>query len=232
MFAPPGKERLMKATVLALTALWAGPIIAQPPPPPPQHAAPRTELTAPRAESAGASRSPRARQLAQLVSAALAAQVAPLLVPGAEHDALCRTALGLDVMHARAVRVPVDHAPHPGGPKRRGHRGGIHVHDVGYRARGVPPAAGARLIRQQLAVRARQGEEALLPVAAAHQAAQLLIGMIVGAQRIAVREQHLLAIELRHHRIGEQAAATALAETLTEQEVAVAVQREAGDAAP
>src|SRR5205823_10107806 len=64
----------------------------------PEHAAPRTELSAPRAECAGASRSPRARQLAQLVPAALAAQVAPLLVPGAEHDALCRTALGLDVM--------------------------------------------------------------------------------------------------------------------------------------
>src|SRR5436853_2922141 len=39
MFAPPGKERLMKATVLELTALWAGALIAQTPAPPPQHAA-------------------------------------------------------------------------------------------------------------------------------------------------------------------------------------------------
>src|SRR2546430_17703868 len=39
MFAPPGKERLMKANLLALTALWAGALIAQTPAPPPQHAA-------------------------------------------------------------------------------------------------------------------------------------------------------------------------------------------------
>src|SRR5881394_4072245 len=39
MLAPPRKERLMKATVLALTALWAGALIAQTPAPPPQHAA-------------------------------------------------------------------------------------------------------------------------------------------------------------------------------------------------
>src|SRR6202047_2857538 len=168
---------------------------------------------------------------AQLVATPLAAQVAALLVPGAEHDALRRAAIGLEIMYARAVGVPVDHAPPPGGPKRRGHRVGIHVHDVGYRARGVPAAAGARLIGEQLPVRARQGEEALLPIPAAHHAAQLLVGMIVGAQRIAVREQHPLAVELRHHRIGEQAAAAALAETLTEQEVAIAVQREAGDTA-
>src|SRR5207302_9594786 len=56
------------------------PLRARSTPAQPQHAAPPTELTAPRAESAGASRSPRARQPAQLVSAALAAQVAPLLV--------------------------------------------------------------------------------------------------------------------------------------------------------
>ena len=41
--------------------------------------------------------------------------------------------------------------------------------------------------------------------AIAHEAAQLLVGVVVGAQRIAVREQHALAVELRDHRVGEAA---------------------------
>jgi len=70
-----------------------------------------------------------------------------------------------------------------------------------------------------------------LPGGVAHDAAQLLIGVIVGAQRIAVRQQHALVIELRDHGVRQELAAAALAEPAAEQEVTVAVQREAGNAA-
>ena len=62
----------------------------------------------------------------------------------------------------------------------------------------------------------------------AHDAAQLLVGVVVGTERITVREQYALAVELGDDRIWEQAAAAALAEAAAEQEVPVAVQHEAG----
>src|SRR5690242_8632682 len=46
-----------------------------------------------------------------------------------------------------------------------------------------------------------------------------------------MRQQHALTIELRDHRVGKYAAAAARAETRPEQEVTIAVEREAGDAA-
>src|SRR5207237_9254313 len=103
--------------------------------------------------------------------------------------------------------------------------------DVGDRARDVAGAAGARLAAQGLANAERQSKEATLPVGATHRATELLVRVIVGAERIAVGEQHWLPIELGDHRIAEQPAAAALAEALSQQEIRVAVQREAGDAA-
>jgi hypothetical protein len=47
-------------------------------------------------------------------------------------------------------------------------------------------AAGARLIRQQLAIRQRQSEKSTLPVGRPDNAAQLLIGVVIGTQRIAM----------------------------------------------
>ena len=44
-----------------------------------------------------------------------------------------------------------------------------------------------------------------------------------------LRQQYTLVIELHDHRVGEQAAAATGAEARTQQEVAIAVQREAGD---
>src|SRR5579863_4635928 len=95
----------------------------------------------------------------------------------------------------------------------------------------MPPTAGARLVGQDLAMSARQREEAPLPGAGAHEAAQLLVGMVVGAQGISVRQQHALAVKLRHYRVLEQPAAAAGSEAGAEQEIAVAVLRKAGDAA-
>src|SRR5437870_178011 len=196
-----------------------------------RHTASVTELTRPRTCTRRCRRSSRARQRVQLVFSLLAGEVAPLLVPGAEHDPLGRRAVDAYLVHAGAVRVPVDHAPHPRRAEGRGHRAFVHVHDVGDRARDVAGAAGARLAAQGLANAERQSKEATLPVGATHRATELLVRVIVGAERIAVGEQHWLPIELGDDRIAEQPAAAALAEALSQQEITVAVQREAGDAA-
>ena len=74
-------------------------------------------------------------------------------------------------MPARAMRVPMDHAPHVSGTERPRHRLRVHIHDGGHGARDMTPAAGAHLIGQELAVRERQREEAPLPEAGAHDAA-------------------------------------------------------------
>src|SRR5215469_11206007 len=94
------------------------------------------------------SRGSRARQRAQLVATALEAQEAPLLVPGAEHDTLCRLAVDLDVVHPGTVRMTVYEAADARGAEGCRHRLGVHIHDVGHGARGVATAAGARLIRE------------------------------------------------------------------------------------
>ena len=61
----------------------------------------------------------------------------------------------------------------------------------------------------------------------AHDAAQALVGMIVGAQRVAVHEQYALAVQVDHGAVGEQRRAGLAAEALADQEVAVAVHDEA-----
>ena len=90
------------------------------------------------------------RQLAQLVFSPLISHVAALLVPGAEHDALRGGAIDQKLVHSWPVRVAMDHAPHPCGAKRRGHRREIDVHDLRHGARGVTAAAGTGFIGDQL----------------------------------------------------------------------------------
>src|SRR5215469_16992217 len=163
----------------------------------------------------------RAWQRAQLVAAALVAQEASLLVPGAEHDTLCRLTIELEIVDARPVSMTVNQAADAGGTEGRRDRLRIDVHDVGHGARGVSATPRPGLVRELLAMRARQREEAPLPGGLAHDAAQLLIGVIVGAQRIAMRDQHALTIELRDHGVRQQLAAAALAEPRAEEEIAV-----------
>src|SRR5688500_13680668 len=55
--------------------------------------------------------------------------------------------------------------------------------------------------------------------------------MIVRAKRVAVRDEHAFAIELDDYRVRDQPRAGLVAELAAEQEVAVAVDHEAGDAA-
>ena len=76
----------------------------------------------------------------------------------------------------------------------------------------------------------RQFEEATLPVARAHAAAQRLIGAVIGAERIAMRQQDSLPVELDDRGVREGLAAGALAELPPEKKIAIAVDDEGGDA--
>ena len=95
----------------------------------------------------------------------------------------------------------------------------------------VAAAAGAGLLRQSASYAEWQSKESALPARIAHQAAQQLIGTIGGAQRIAVREQHALAMQIDDRGIGEQARAGAPLEAPLQQEIAVAVHGVARHAA-
>jgi glutamyl-tRNA synthetase len=106
------------------------------------------------------------------------------------------------------------------------YRGWIGIHDLRLHAPGVLLAARARRPGQHAPRRERQTQKALLPRAASHLRAQPLIGDIARAQQVAVRNQHTLAIEVDDCRVRQQHAAGRGGETVTEQEVAVAVHDE------
>ena len=61
----------------------------------------------------------------------------------------------------------------------------------------------------------------------AHDAAQALVGVIVGAQRVAVHQQDALAVQIDDRAVVEQLDAGLAAEALADQEIAVAVDEEA-----
>src|SRR2546430_870115 len=120
-----------------------------------------------------------ARQLEQLVPAALIHQVASLLVPGAEHDALRRLAIDAQLVDAGPVSVPVNDAPDAGRPQSGRDGFAIDIHDVRDRAGGVLAAAGARLSGQQLAVGERQGPGTPQPLPGSDDASQIPIPVIL-----------------------------------------------------
>ncbi len=133
-------------------------------------------------------------------------------------------------MHSGPVCVAMNDALHARRTKRSGNRLVVDVHDVGSRFGRVLLAARARLIRQQLPVGDWQGEKSALPVRVTHDAAQFLIRMIVGAQSIAVRQEHTLAVEFGDDWIRKQPRAGAVAKLAADKKIAVAVQDEARDA--
>ena len=138
----------------------------------------------------------------QLVASVLVRQIAALLIPSTEHDALDGLIPDQRIVHSGSMRVAVNHPADSRGLESRSYRCGVDVHDLRDGARGVGAAAGASLVGQHLPVRQRQAEEPALPGGRPDDAAQLLIGMIIGAKRIAVRQQHSLAVDLGNHGIG------------------------------
>jgi len=144
-------------------------------------------------------------------------------VPGAEHDAARRPAVELELMHCRPVRVAVYQGGDGTGAQCRVDCHLIRVHDCTRSALGVALAALAGLFGQAAPQRQRQGQEASLPARAANHATQQLIGPIGGAQRIAVRDQHRLAVQIDDQRIGDQASAGAALEAVLQEEVPIAM---------
>ena len=66
-------------------------------------------------------------------------------------------------------------------------------------------------LRQRNPLGHAAGQQRGLPGRLAALGAPLLVGHVVGAQRVAMREQHPLATDLHHGGIGEQRGAAALA---------------------
>jgi len=155
-----------------------------------------------------------------------------VLVPGAEHDAPGRLAVEIELVHRQPVRVPVNQCLHAAAAQRRLHGRRISVHDLPGGALRVTPAAAAGLLGEAAPQRQRQRQEASLPARAANHAAQQLIGAIGGAQGIAMRDQHRLAVQLDDARVGDQARAGALREAILVQEVPIAMHHIARHPAP
>jgi len=153
-----------------------------------------------------------------------------VLVPCAQHDATHGRAVELELVHGRAMRVAVDQHARAAGAHGGGDCALVHIHDVGGRVARVAAAAVASLLRQQPPHSQRQREETALPAFITDQASQVLIGTVGGAERIAVREQHTLAVGFDDDRIAEQPRAAELFEAPLQQEIPIAVHDIAGHA--
>ena len=144
-------------------------------------------------------------------------------MPGAEHDAARLLAVELELVHRRPVGMAVNQRTHAAAAQRGGDGGLIGVHDLPGGALRMALAALAGLLGKAAPDAKRQAQEAALPAGTAHHATQQLIGPVGGTQRIAMREQHRLAVQVDDDRIGDQAHAGAARETALIEEVAIAV---------
>ena len=81
----------------------------------------------------------------------------------------------------------------------------------------------AHLARHGLPLGQRFGEKSRLPGGAAHQAAKLLVGRVVQAERVTMRQQPALASKHQCARVAQQLGVAACHERVAHQKVAVAV---------
>jgi len=114
------------------------------------------------------------------------------------------------------------------GAQHGGHRIRSDIHDPCRHALGMCPAACARLGGQGPPRQLWQCQEMALNAGLAREMTELLVAVIFGAQQIAVGEDHPQVTGLQQHRIRQQAAAAAMFEAGTQQEVAVAADHVAG----
>jgi len=155
-------------------------------------------------------------------------QHAALRMPVAEHDATRGVAIDLEVMDRGPVRVAMNQATYARPAKRVPHGGGIHVHDFRQCRGCVHAAAGAEATGQRLAPLQAHAPEHPSHGGIAHDAAQPLVVAVVGAEHVAVHQQHPLAVKLDDGAVVDQRAARVAAEALAEHEIAIAVHDEAG----
>ena len=126
-----------------------------------------------------------------------------------------------------AVQDHVD----PGAPEGILDGGAIDVHQRHRLGAGMRLAAFARVADHGRASAQRQPQERPLQGRVAHGRAQLLVGHVVDAQRIAMRHEQAAAGVGHNRRVGEQGSARGAGEAGADQEVAVAVHHVQGDAA-
>lgn len=129
-------------------------------------------------------------------------------------------------MGRRSMGMAVNEPTCPADLEGALHRLLVDIHDLGHDAGGVGPTASARFRGEETTCRERQREKAALERRVAYDRAQLLVGVIVGAEEIAVREQHRRIVEFGQHRIGKDAHARTGGETRAVQEIPIAVQDE------
>ena len=152
-------------------------------------------------------------------------QCPALLVPVAQHNALRRLAVNLQLMGGGAMGVAMNQRAYAvlGHDARHFVRG-----DVDNLA-GFHPRLGAAFIaqfaRQFLPGAERQVAQDKQRNRVAQPAAQLHIADVLGAQAVAVHQQHALAIQFDHAGIGQQGAAGFTAEGLAEEKVAIAMHQ-------
>ena len=84
-------------------------------------------------------------------------------------------------------------------------------------------AVGAHAARDRQALLDRFRQRDALPRGVAHLRAKRLVGLVVGAQRIAVHEQRGRAVEVDRRGIGDEVGAGRAREALRHEEIAVAV---------
>jgi len=130
-------------------------------------------------------------------------------------------------MDAGPMGVSVQQRPRAGGAHRGGDAVGVHITDgVGNRGR-VGLASGASRARQCTALRGGKTEKSPLPVRIPHRGAQPLIGPVVGAKRVAVHDQHGLAIQGHDDGVGQELSARSFAKRPSQQKIPIAVHDEA-----
>ncbi len=105
------------------------------------------------------------------------------------------------------------------------HGGLVHVHDVVGLRRDLGGAELPQVGGDLAALGERFREEVALPCRIAQRAAQAHVARVVGAEQVAVREQHGAAVEIDALVVAEQPAAGRGAEPRPDQEVAVAVHQ-------
>src|SRR6266487_5132802 len=148
------------------------------------------------------------------------------LVPVGQHPALAYPAVDAVLVPGGAVGVAVDQARVAVRAQQRLHRAGVDVHDLGRLALLLDLAPRAQRRDALLALGERLREEVPLPGFRAYFLAERLVLAVVGAQRVAVREDGFFAEQVEHDRVVDELRAARLREAGPEKEVAVAVHHE------
>src|SRR4030067_1145655 len=159
-------------------------------------------------------------------AAAVATQRIRFVVPVAEPPAFASVSIEMMQVVRLAVGVAVDHAWIAVVAKQGAYRFGVHIHDGRLLVALLLLALQAQSSDLRLALRQGQIKELLLPAAAAHLAAECLIGLVVGAQRIAMAEQRGSAIQVYQCGVGQQCDMAGVCQFFRHQEIAVSLHQE------